>query len=252
MWGGSGEAGWKRGCNMLSVETIHQFAVKWQTTPLNVAREYLQHLFLSQLYRQKESDFLAFKGGTALRLVFQSPRFSEDLDFSGSVKPFHLEKLLTRTLEELRREAVSLTVEESKTTSGGYLAHYTGQVHGMAVHIELNISLRSKAATEPMLIATPLVPSYQCLILPVEKLVAEKMQALLTRKKPRDFFDLYFLLRGRIGVPSIIPLRTKLLKEVEGLDAKALQRELKIFLPVSHQQVAARLPSALSAELGRL
>lgn len=34
-------------------------------------------------YQEKEAEAILFKGGTALRLIYQSPRFSEDLDFSG-------------------------------------------------------------------------------------------------------------------------------------------------------------------------
>ncbi|MBN1444929.1 MAG: nucleotidyl transferase AbiEii/AbiGii toxin family protein [Candidatus Omnitrophica bacterium] len=58
-------------------------ALQYKTTEINIAREYVQHLFLSSLYREKSSEKVLFKGGTALRIVFQSPRFSEDLDFSG-------------------------------------------------------------------------------------------------------------------------------------------------------------------------
>ena len=44
-------------------------------------RDYLQHLLLSLLYNRSQA--LIFKGGTALRLVYQSNRYSEDLDFNG-------------------------------------------------------------------------------------------------------------------------------------------------------------------------
>lgn len=47
-------------------------------------REYFQHLFLSYFYRQEQTDKMYFKGGTALRFLYKSPRFSEDLDFSSA------------------------------------------------------------------------------------------------------------------------------------------------------------------------
>ena len=68
---------------MISQESLTQAARSQQTTELNVAREHCQHLFLSAFYRQAGSEQAMFKGGTALRIVFGSPRFSEDLDFSG-------------------------------------------------------------------------------------------------------------------------------------------------------------------------
>ena len=69
---------------MIELKTLKQFSNRNQTTLDNVVREYFQHLFLSFLYQEKKSECLLFKGGTALRLIWQSPRFSEDLDFTGS------------------------------------------------------------------------------------------------------------------------------------------------------------------------
>ena len=67
---------------MISRQFITDLSTKYQTSEQNIAREYCQHLFLSYLYRLKGGEKMLFKGGTALRIVFQSPRFSEDLDFS--------------------------------------------------------------------------------------------------------------------------------------------------------------------------
>jgi len=68
---------------MLDREIIRKLALQHQTTEINIAREYVQHLFLSVFYQEPDSEKVLFKGGTALRITFQSPRFSEDLDFSG-------------------------------------------------------------------------------------------------------------------------------------------------------------------------
>ncbi len=68
---------------MITVETIEKLARQSQMSVFpNVVREYFQHVFLSKLYVLPESEQLLFKGGTALRIVYGSPRFSEDLDFS--------------------------------------------------------------------------------------------------------------------------------------------------------------------------
>jgi predicted nucleotidyltransferase component of viral defense system len=69
---------------MIETSVIRGLANRCQTTAENVVREYFQHLFLSAIYRKKGSEKLLFKGGTALRIVWHSPRFSEDLDFTGS------------------------------------------------------------------------------------------------------------------------------------------------------------------------
>ncbi|MCB4756585.1 MAG: nucleotidyl transferase AbiEii/AbiGii toxin family protein [Elusimicrobia bacterium] len=237
---------------MLSQSTIKEYAVKWQTTPLNVAREYLQHVFLSTLYQAKESELLAFKGGTALRMLYRSPRFSEDLDFSGHLTPYHLESLLKQTVGKVAVAALPIETIESKPTSGGYLALYRCNLYDESVGIELNISLRRRVKPEPILVTTPLLPPYQCLALSAPDLVTEKCEALLARRKMRDFYDLYFLLRERLAVQSIVPLKSRLIDAVNSLESKMASRELKAFLPVSHHRVISNLRQALITELNRL
>ncbi len=237
---------------MLSESVIRDFSVKWQTTKLNVVREYLQHLFLSHLYRSKDSGGLAFKGGTALRLLFRSPRFSEDLDFSGTSKAFHLERILAQAVSKIEDEGISLETLESKPTSGGFLALFQGELLGEQVRLELNVSLRKRVKPEPILVTTPLCPSYQCLTLPLAELVREKCEALLTRRKSRDYYDLYFLLRERLGIQAIVSLKKRLTEALRGMDSKNVVRELKVFLPVSHHPIAAKLDALLLSELNRL
>ena len=68
---------------MISIETLEKLGRQYQMGIFpNIVREYFQHVFLSELYKLPEAKRLLFKGGTALRIVYGSPRFSEDLDFS--------------------------------------------------------------------------------------------------------------------------------------------------------------------------
>jgi len=240
------------GRKMLSLKTIQELSTKWQTLPINVAREYAQHVFLSFLFQEKESEKLAFKGGTALRILYGSPRFSEDLDFSGGLKPFLLQKVLERTVARVKNEIGTISMAESKPTSGGYLAIAECGIYGDKVRLELNISLRSRVEPEAMLVTSSLTPPYQCLALPLKTMVQEKCEALLSRKKPRDYFDLYFILRQRLAVETVAMLKPRILPLLRSLDSKTLFRELKVFLPVSYHRVAANLPQSLENELTRL
>lgn len=47
-----------------------------------VVREYWELIILKGFYESPQGRYLIFKGGTALRLAYGFPRFSEDLDFS--------------------------------------------------------------------------------------------------------------------------------------------------------------------------
>ena len=68
---------------MIAKESIKKLSLLLRTAEFpNVVREYFQHLFLSYLYSLEGSEKMLFKGGTALRIIYGSMRFSEDLDFS--------------------------------------------------------------------------------------------------------------------------------------------------------------------------
>src|SRR5438105_818598 len=99
---------------MISEEQIKTLASKYQTIEENVIREYFQHVFLSYFYQQEEAANIYFKGGTALRVIYKSPRFSEDLDFTVSLIDIKAaESLLIATLEQVERENINVSLKES-------------------------------------------------------------------------------------------------------------------------------------------
>ena len=239
---------------MLSADEIKQLAGKLHTSDQNVAREYAQNVFLSHLYADPGSDGLLFKGGTSLRIVYQSPRFSEDLDFTAAM-PFHKTKaLIERTAERVKQEIDGLALVESKPTTGGYFGIMRGAMGSWEIEILLQASTRQKALKgELSVVTTSLVPNYNVYGLPEKLLVDEKIDALLTRSKPRDFYDLYFILRKPMGERrSIAARRKQVLEKLETSDKKFLYNELKAFLPRSHWAIIQQLPDQLKKELGRL
>ena len=105
---------------MISSDALNNLVNKYQTTELSVRREYIQHLFLSYFFQRPASDKIYFKGGTALRLLFNSPRFSEDLDFSSSLTgTSSIEEAVLETLVAVERENIQTKLQESKKTSVG-------------------------------------------------------------------------------------------------------------------------------------
>ncbi len=222
---------------------------QYQTSELNIIREYLQHRFLQLLYTQPESGRFLFKGGTALRIVYQSPRFSEDLDFSGRGNGCHFEKCLETILGEMALEGIGVNLTESKKTSGGWLANLNFNVLESRLKIQTEISFRQQQlAGESVLIASDFIPAYRLVILTPTRLVGEKVAALLDRGRARDIFDLYFILRN----PNLRPhltLNTKQRKELVDFlgkqDPKEIQTSLRYLLPQSFLPVAKDLPQRL-------
>lgn len=243
---------------MLTREQIKIIATKAQTIDVNIAREYCQHLFLSKLYQLKESDKLLFKGGTALRLIFKSPRFSEDLDFTiNDLSSSQIEDLVVAALERLDQEQLKVEIIEAKTTAGGYLAEFSCRWQDYNLALRLEASGRQKDTkkkdtkkSEVFTIDSEYFPTYSLVALPAEIMVGEKISAALTRQKPRDFFDVYFLLRARL----ILPKQKKLLTKVGDLLGKTkinFSQELKQFLPVSLHPLIKDFKKSLSQELQR-
>lgn len=108
---------------MVAQDQIKKFATLYQTSELNIMREYLQHLFLSYFYQQPQGSEIYFKGGTALRFVYQSPRFSEDLDFSTNKQDLPgIEDTLLEVLGKIEKENIQATLRDATPTSGGYLS----------------------------------------------------------------------------------------------------------------------------------
>src|SRR3990167_1823013 len=63
-------------------QIAESLAKKIQISKNYVVREEYEMLILKEIYESEFGSSLMFKGGTALRLVYNSARFSEDLDFT--------------------------------------------------------------------------------------------------------------------------------------------------------------------------
>jgi predicted nucleotidyltransferase component of viral defense system len=236
---------------MISQSHLKEVATWGQTTELNIRREYIQHLFLSNFYRRRNVNSFYFKGGTALRLIFHSPRFSEDLDFSlSSLDIRSIENEIIDTLKEIEREDIYADIIESKQTTGGYLSKLLFHLKTDKVELILQMSKREKSyAGEVVTVNNEFLPPYTIFILDRRKLVAEKVQALLTRAKPRDYYDFYFLLRAGLiqnkNKQVLAKVKEKLKTDID------FKKELQGFLPKSHWPLIKTLPAAIGRELAR-
>ena len=221
---------------MLSRDNLEKFTKLQQTSVQNVVREYCQHLFLSFLYQNPGSEKMLFKGGTALRIILKSPRFSEDLDFTGvNVTHREIEEIFTNTLANIEKTGMVVHVTEAAKTTGGYLGIATFEAYDMKNNVQIEVSLRRGKTFKKTraLITSDYIPAYTLVHLSLDDIILGKLEALVDRHKPRDFYDYFFLLSG--DYPAV---RTKEnLKKVQKLLRQEdinFQTELKKFLPASH------------------
>jgi predicted nucleotidyltransferase component of viral defense system len=168
----------------------------------NILREYIQACALRSLHESKAFASLSFVGGTALRFLFDLPRYSEDLDFSlespEGYEPIPWMAKLKRDLVRLGFEA-ELSWNDRKAVQVAWI-RVEGLLKeaGIVSRVEQKLAIRLEIDTRPpqgARMETRLVNRHMLFALrhhDLPSLMAGKIHALLTRPyaKGRDWYDL--------------------------------------------------------------
>lgn len=190
---------------------------------LNCMREYLQAYTLRIMHEQGMFRTTAFLGGTALRFLYNLPRFSEDLDFSfAKGKKYSFTALIKKIKDELDSAGYSLSVSynDSKIVNYAFLK-FEGLMYeaGLSQVKSQKFSIKIEVDTRPpkgAVLETSIVNKYfpiSFLAYDLESLFAGKLHAILNRKhtKGRDFFDIgWYLSKWKNLSPNIILLKNAL------------------------------------------
>lgn len=199
-----------------------------------VVREAYELLILRSLMDSPLGSALVFKGGTALRLAYDSPRFSDDLDFS-LISPISAEAFAHVT-EAIARAMPQVTLSEALAKHFTLFALYKVQEPYLpyAFSIKLEISTREET-WEPgqdfglRLLTSPVTPvSALAQVATLERMWRDKESALVDRRQPRDLYDLWFVAQK---------LRRPFTPDLSGFDRQSIRRELRKYLPRDHWQV---------------
>lgn len=189
-------------------------------------RQVMQQVALASMFRAGFFEHAAFYGGTALRIFYQLPRYSEDLNFSllqlnvdFSIEPYlrALERecqslgiaVTTRSKKKKKDSPIQSAFLNSSTRVRELLLttdrYRPGQKEEVSVKIkwEIDIDPPGGFATEERLLLKPFSCYIKCFT--PEYLMAGKMHALLfrrwkTRVKGRDWFDFEWYIRQAIPV----------------------------------------------------
>jgi predicted nucleotidyltransferase component of viral defense system len=190
---------------------------------LNIMREYLQAYILRIMHDEGVFRTTAFLGGTALRFLYNLPRFSEDLDFSLVNKAgYKFIELIRKVKEELilAGYAVTVSYKETKTVNDAFVK-FDGLMYeaGISPLKAQRFSIKIEIDTNPpdgAVVTTDIVNKYfpiSFLSYDVSSLFAGKLNALLCRKytKGRDFFDLgWYLSKWKDLSPNLTLLENGL------------------------------------------
>lgn len=165
-----------------------------------IERDYIQTVFLYELYRQSNNFF--FKGGTCLRMGYTLNRYSEDLDFNYNDPPENGIKVLTSASAHLNDFGIESQIKKLKSSLSGFSTKlkykgplYNGTERSLGA-ITIDVSCRKehvKTTIQPYHPVYDDCPSFVMRCLTLDHLFAEKIRALLIRNKPRDLYDVWFL-----------------------------------------------------------
>lgn len=187
----------------------------------NALKEIIQEITLAGLARANFFDKAAFYGGTALRIFYGLPRFSEDLDFTllSEQPEFSLKTYFSSVTETLKSFGLEVEIEEIdkkssidvesaflkantrihllKIQSGKKFADKIQDNKKMSVKFEVDTTPPLGFETEVKVLPPPITASVK--VLKPSYLFGGKMHAILFRKwksriKGRDFYDLLWYL----------------------------------------------------------
>jgi predicted nucleotidyltransferase component of viral defense system len=190
-----------------------------------VVREYWELIVLKGLYESSFGRYLIFKGGTALRLTYSSPRFSEDLDFSltkdvlsGKFPP--LVKKIIAPYPEL-----SLTDLEEKYYT--YLAEIKVIQNYLPFPFRIKIEISKREIKdyqwELKLLGSPAtVVQVMGQVATLKQIYKDKLACLKGRAKPKDLFDLWYVCQ-KLNIPYTTQKTL--------LNKREVVRDLRKYLP---------------------
>ena len=224
--------------------------------PQGVLVEYLQHELLDSIFKEKSSASLSFIGGTAIRILYQNLRFSEDLDFDNFGLSFEeFEILLKNACKDMTNKG--FVIEYRFVERGAYhcyikfpdILYQSGISPESSRKILIRIDTEAKGKYyEPQLYIINRFALYrQIYTAPAAVLLAQKMMTVLERKreKGRDLFDVSYLMGlaepdfsyiakcMNIDQKQFLKLFNKRLQE---LDLNFLARDVEPFLFSSEQK----------------
>ena len=227
---------------------------------LNRAREFLQIVILKILYDKATLDRLSFTGGTALRILFDLRRFSEDMDFS-------LIKKEEYNFEDIHQELVSglalygFNVDSKPRIENNVhslLLRFSELLKPLGISLlgSQKLAIKLEIDTNPPLgghiVSTLVNKTYMFNIVhfDLSSLFATKLHACFYRKytKGRDYYDLLWYTGKRIKPNYVLlnnaiaqtqgdtlfvnegNLKSFLLENIERVDFAKVRQDVERFL----------------------
>lgn len=216
---------------MISRQDILDRAAEWQLRPEVVEKDYVLGWLLCSIGLQEEIQATwVFKGGTCIKKTyFETYRFSEDLDFTLSPDAAYTEAGIREHLQAIVRQCTEISGIEfpvdqvrvlprhnkaGQPTFQGRI-YYRGPLQRMQNYASIIFDITNQESVVAEPIARPVFHPYPDELLPeltvrcysLEELLAEKTRALYERTRPRDLYDVVYLLENCVEALGLAEVR---------------------------------------------
>ena len=214
-------------------ELAQQLSKKLKISTPQIVREEYELIILKELFSSSIGEKLVFKGGTALRLGYDSPRFSDDLDFStiGKIK----EDVFKKACQDIANSNQNLSLVEALEKAYTLFALFKISDPSLSQNfsIKIDISIRKIDLAEgkdyvPLLLKSSVSPiNLIANTTTLQKVLSDKLD--ISPKRIRDIFDIWFV-EQRFGNVS-----KKM--DFSQFGKNEVRRELNRLLPISYKSL---------------
>ncbi len=237
---------------MLSIDEIaKEYPKELQPFKRFILKEYLQYKILDFIFKNKIGDKLSFLGGTALRIIHNNQRFSEDLDFDNfglTAREFDL--LIQKIKSDLEKEGY--LVETRNVHKGAYRCYIKfpevlfkeglTPVKEEKILIQIDTAPHKFKYSPDVRLINKFGVFREIKSTPIEIVLSQKIYSIFNRKRPkgRDFYDVVFLfsktspdykyLKLKLGINTPEKLKKELAKKCKNLNFKDLSKDVKSFI----------------------
>ena len=229
----------------MNLQQLNDFKKQINISADQILREEAEMIFLDELAKDKLSAKIVFYGGTALRLVYNSPRFSEDIDLIY-IKPINFlefKKFIQKIIKQNSHWQLKDLKNKRRTMFALILIKDEKLKHNFSLKIEIHKPVKKiKLKTELALIKSPLSIAEPLLLTPtLNELKKLKENALVSRKKARDIFDLWYISKT-LRENFILPINMPKYSERE------FKNELQVFLPKKYYPIIKQLYDKINSK----
>lgn len=199
---------------------------------VQIIREEYEIILLNKFFDSTLGSRVVFRGGTALRLAYNSPRFSDDLDFSKIKKITEQEFKIW--CEQTAKSISYIELDEALQKHYTLYAMFKVKDPNLSetIGIKIEISLREEEWEKDrdyklMRLVGSMIPiAVLAQVASIERIEQEKKRIIPARI--RDIFDLWFI--GQL-------LGKNYTMDFSGFNAKDVRRDLHRLLPIGERRL---------------